>query len=129
MSEWIVKQNTDGQLEVVGLLVRCENCKKAKTCEWYFTNGLKNGYCDRGEADALARQIADLSLDTYAVRYGISVDALENAPTIDALPIIRCKECKYSKCIEHDDDWWECQHDKRVNHSDGYCNWAERKEE
>lgn len=49
MSEWIVKQNQDGQLEVVGELIRCENCKKSKTCEWYFNNGLKNGYCDRGE--------------------------------------------------------------------------------
>lgn len=43
--------------------------------------------------------------------------------------LIRCKDCEYSKCIEPDDDWWECQHDKRVNHSDGYCNWAKRKEE
>lgn len=42
--------------------------------------------------------------------------------------LIRCKDCKYSKCIEPNDDWLECQHDKRVNHSDGYCNWAERKE-
>lgn len=42
--------------------------------------------------------------------------------------LIRCKGCKYSKCIEPNDDWWECQHDKRVNHSDGYCNWAERKD-
>lgn len=55
MSEWIVKQNQDGQLEVVGLLVRCENCKKSKTCEWYFTNGLKNGYCDRGERNEADR--------------------------------------------------------------------------
>lgn len=47
--------------------------------------------------------------------------------TVDAVPIIRCMDCKYSKCIEPDDDWWECQHDKRVNRSDGYCNWAERK--
>lgn len=49
MSEWIVKQNTDGQLEVVGELIRCEQCKKAKTCERYFTSGLRNGYCDMAE--------------------------------------------------------------------------------
>ena len=42
--------------------------------------------------------------------------------------IIRCSECKFSKCIEPNDDWYECQHDKRVNHSNGYCNWAERRE-
>ena len=27
MSEWIVKQNQDGQLEVVGELIRCKDCK------------------------------------------------------------------------------------------------------
>ena len=27
MSEWIVKQNPDGQLEVVGELIRCKDCK------------------------------------------------------------------------------------------------------
>ena len=26
MSEWIVKQNQDGQLEVVGELIRCKDC-------------------------------------------------------------------------------------------------------
>lgn len=29
MSEWIVKQNPDGQLEVVGELIRCKDCKYA----------------------------------------------------------------------------------------------------
>lgn len=43
--------------------------------------------------------------------------------------IIRCKDCKYAKCIEQNDDWWECSHDKRVMHGDGFCSWAERKEE
>lgn len=43
--------------------------------------------------------------------------------------LIRCKDCKFATCIEQKEDWWECKHDKRVNHSDGFCNWAERKEE
>ena len=43
--------------------------------------------------------------------------------------VIRCKDCKYAKCIEQNDDWWECSHDKRVMHGDGFCSWAERKEE
>lgn len=42
--------------------------------------------------------------------------------------VIRCKDCKYAKCIEQNDDWWECSHDKRVMHGDGFCSWAERKE-
>ena len=42
--------------------------------------------------------------------------------------LIRCKNCLRSTCIEEDDDWWECEHDHRVNHGDGFCNWAERKD-
>lgn len=30
MSEWIVKQNPDGQLEVAGELIRCKDCKFSK---------------------------------------------------------------------------------------------------
>ena len=54
---------------------------------------------------------------------------IDVASTIDAVPVIRCKDCKYAKCIEQNDDWWECSHDKRVMHGDGFCSWAERKEE
>lgn len=56
-------------------------------------------------------------------------EILEALPTVDAVPVIRCKDCKYAKCIEQNDDWWECSHDKRVMHGDGFCSWAERKEE
>ena len=31
MSEWIVKQNKDGQLEVVGELIRCKDCRHSET--------------------------------------------------------------------------------------------------
>lgn len=43
--------------------------------------------------------------------------------------LTRCKDCKFSKLIDEVDDWHECWHDKRVMHGDGYCSWAERKEE
>ena len=42
---------------------------------------------------------------------------------------IRCKDCEFSTCIEKEDDWWECGQDGRVMHSNGFCSWAERKEE
>lgn len=47
-------------------------------------------------------------------------------PVIDAEPVIRCKDCEYAKLIDKEDGWYECRHDKRVMHSDGYCSWAER---
>jgi hypothetical protein len=52
---------------------------------------------------------------------------IEAQPTVDAVPVIRCEHCKYSKPI--DSEWVECQHDKRVMKPTGFCSWAERKEE
>ena len=40
MSEWIVKQNPDGQLEVVGELIRCKDCK------WFGDIGCAIGIAD-----------------------------------------------------------------------------------
>ena len=57
------------------------------------------------------------------------IGVLEELVPIDAVQVVRCKDCKYAKCIEQNDDWWECSHDKRVMHGDGFCSWAERKEE
>ena len=44
MSEWIVKQNPDGQLEVVGELIRCKDCK------WYIE---PHGQCLDHDDDVL----------------------------------------------------------------------------
>lgn len=46
----------------------------------------------------------------------------------DVVHVIMCKDCKFAKLIDKENDWYECQHDKRVLHSDGYCSWAERKD-
>lgn len=56
---------------------------------------------------------------------------VENAPTVDAVPVIRCKDCKYSSpnqvygCRIHSfaDDI-----DKRL-YADDFCSLAERREE
>ena len=54
-------------------------------------------------------------------------EKLKSMPTIDAAPVIRCKDCKYfvdeedqSYCIEM--MYGQCS-------GNGFCAWAERKEE
>lgn len=57
---------------------------------------------------------------------------INTAPTVDAVPVIRCKECKY-----WNDYYRECQSpnwntgtdDYFVTPAGFYCGWAERKEE
>ena len=45
------------------------------------------------DANAL---VADTSFfDGDEWHYGYSAKQIENAPTVDAVPVVRCKECKY----------------------------------
>lgn len=60
--------------------------------------------------------------------------AIENTPTVDAVPVIRCKDCKW--CVElHDIDidtivpYLQCTNWNGMTDADGYCCAAERKEE
>lgn len=52
---------------------------------------------------------------------------IEDEPTVDAVPVIRCKDCKFltsnMKCSEHYDDWGSLL-DTSL---DNYCSDAERK--
>lgn len=58
-------------------------------------------------------------------------EKIRELPTVDAEPVIRCKDCKYA-VDEYDDGDCYCDKDnlgyigKDWNH---YCSWAERKEE
>ena len=56
-------------------------------------------------------------------------DAVEEMPTVDAVPIIRCKDCKY----RYWDDWLEeyfcqCYAEYMQVLPDDFCSYAERKE-
>ena len=42
--------------------------------------------------------------------------------------IVRCRDCKHYKC--GDDGWWCLRSiSTRSNHPDGFCAWAERREQ
>lgn len=78
--------------------------------------------------DAYKVRIDRDDFDTYS-DYITALDAVTEAPTMDAVPVIRCKDCKFrdpenKKCdcghgiiwrLPRDDDW--------------FCADAERKEE
>lgn len=57
---------------------------------------------------------------------------MENAPTVDAVPVIRCKDCKYARMTydgecKYCDIWFP---DEAVYiDGDSFCSSAERKEE
>lgn len=77
------------------------------------------------DADALE---CDTDWSEYADDYiSYSKFAIDNAPTIDAVPVVRCKDCKYrdpedKKCdcghailwqLPRDDDWFCADGERR----------------
>ena len=55
-------------------------------------------------------------------------DAVKEMPTVDAVPVIRCKDCTFGHYIDH--GHMHCLHPcgLTTNMSDDFCSYAERKE-
>lgn len=78
------------------------------------------------DADALLNRMQKDPLFDLVEIYGVS-GVIEAEPTVDAVPVIRCNDCKYAYKAFNS---YTCQ---RVFHpftieDDGFCSWAERKE-
>lgn len=61
--------------------------------------------------------------------YKLIESVLFEFPTIDAVPVIRCKDCKYYQHGKNADDWLWCMMNHHYTDEEKYCAWAERKEE
>ena len=54
---------------------------------------------------------------------------IEAAPTVDAVPVIRCRECKQGEIDDPDfPDEYYCHAGCGWNNGDFYCSYGERKE-
>lgn len=76
---------------------------------------------------------ADSLLQGYEDHDFIDTHIVWNAPTVDAVPVIRCKDCKFSMSgiDKYNERYILCQlHERSYGViDDGFCSWAERKEE
>lgn len=61
-------------------------------------------------------------------------DALQDTPTVDAVPVVRCKECKWF-ADNNDGDWFGCWLFQAIQiipedtpKPDDYCSYGERKD-
>ena len=81
------------------------------------------------DADALITAVLKNAID-YAVVFGnadmhrLLIQVIAHQPTIDAVPVTRCYECKY---IYYEDGLeWKCTRtDTLIGGIEGYCSWAE----
>ena len=57
-------------------------------------------------------------------------DWLNSAPTIDAVPVVRCKDCKFGDCDSEPNDAMVCMRTKDGFWRSGndFCSFGERKE-
>ena len=69
---------------------------------------------------------SDVNAEAYKRGWNDAIDAIiENGPSIDAVPVIRCKDCKH-RYIKN--DVWTCPFGLPSG-PDGYCSYGERREE
>ena len=85
------------------------------------------------DADALKKEIAKRTPHfVQRIEFTPCFEAIRNAPTVDAVPIIRCKDCKEWTQTAGDDKFsvGRCsflEHDLVM--SRGYCAWGVRKDD
>lgn len=90
------------------------------------------------DRDELLRNIeADIDISVTGVRNMEAVkcclqnilDDVKESPVVDAVPVIRCKECKCWKPSMTDVTEHVCHWGGFRKNADDYCSWAERREE
>lgn len=75
------------------------------------------------DADATKRRVADTYFDTLIPCVN---HALDDSPTIDAVPVVRCRECNHYEPCEGGKDLC-CLHRIGVV-KDDFCSYGERKD-
>ena len=75
----------------------------------------------------------ELSDEDWSVTGGTAIrlihNAIDGSPTIDAVPVVRCKYCKQGEIDDPDfPDQYYCRAGCGWNNGDFYCAYGERKE-
>lgn len=59
---------------------------------------------------------------------GLVCDMLNDSPTVDAVPVVRCRECKYSYGNKYcTNDAWKDEGNTVYIEPDAFCSYGERK--
>ena len=81
------------------------------------------------DADALWRKFESEPWYDNADRDEIALPLVDEAPTVDSVEVIRCRECKQGEIDDPDfPDEYYCHEGCGWNKGDFYCAYGERKE-
>ena len=78
------------------------------------------------DADALARESAEFPHSAMACAF---IKRIEEAPTIEAVPVVRCKDCIRWRRSKTNTAAKVCDWDRYEKTENDYCSWAKRKED
>lgn len=82
------------------------------------------------DADAIPYKKIMFDDDEDDFYYGVTQPYIDRMPTIDAVPVVRCRECRYFCKGENDAESWEwCDAWKKDCWSDCYCSQGRRRED
>lgn len=83
------------------------------------------------DADALKKEIAKRTPHfAQRIEFTPCFKAIRDAPTVDAVPVVMCKDCKHFKKPLSPDMWGWCKKmDNKATVEDWYCADGERREE
>lgn len=79
------------------------------------------------DADALMDRLTD-NLPEGGVLYRIPPGAVDEAPTMDAVPVVRCRDCQFC-CTGVMGPWCSLSDGMLVISPDAFCSYGRRKEE
>ena len=81
------------------------------------------------DADNLVPDICDAEIEYGTKPVHFSANAIDLAPTVDAVPVVRCRECGHGMpCV---DGYVRCSHPSGKSilmKSSDFCSYGERKE-
>lgn len=86
------------------------------------------------DADALIFKIWETTIQPEWCKV-LTDKVIRDQPTVDAVPVVRCKDCKFSKAYYHGSEsnlgmfTYLCTQGLYGMNADDYCSRAERKEE
>ena len=84
------------------------------------------------DADALKSYMDECSKESkFRVYYGYAESFINYAPTIDAVPVVRCGKCKYFRPYEGEEHKGDCAELVGLEscvYEDDFCSYGERKD-
>lgn len=82
------------------------------------------------DADALLRYAGNCYDEDDHLLYAVGTGTIMRMPTIDAVQVVRCRDCKYiGSKLSPTADYHTCKHQRAMIDAplDGFCWWGERR--